>query len=289
MTLAEQVSAGRTRLSDAGIGEAEAAVDAEVLARCLLGWDRAQYLANAREPAPAWFGESYRQWTDRRARREPVSIIVGRREFWGLDFEVSRDVLTPRPETELVVEEARICAADLEPARRRSPVIVDVGTGSGCLAVSLACELPSARVVATDISRAALIVARRNAHRHGVAGHVAFVHGSLLDAIAAPVDLVVSNPPYVPADQMRGLPPEVRNFEPAMALAGGADGLDVVRDLVRQAHRTLAPGGWLVFEFGHGQEPGIRAALGARSGFELVRVRHDLQQISRVAVARRAP
>jgi release factor glutamine methyltransferase len=289
MTLAEHVSAGRSRMSGAGIGEGEAAVDAEVLARRLLGWDRAQYLANAREEAPAWFGELYRRWTDRRAGREPVSIIVGGREFWGLEFEVSRDVLTPRPETELVVEEARICAAERGPNHGGPTVIVDVGTGSGCLAVSLAREVPGARIVATDISRAALEVARRNARRHGVTGRVAFVHASLLEAIATPVDLVVSNPPYVPTGEMRGLPPEVRDFEPAVALAGGTDGLDVVRELTRQARRALAPGGWLVCEFGHGQEHGVRAAIGAAEGLELVRVRPDLQRIPRVAVARRVP
>jgi release factor glutamine methyltransferase len=287
MTLAEHVSAGRVRLSAAGIGAADAAIDAEVLARRLLGWDRARYLADCREDPPAWFGESYRTWLDRRARREPVSLIVGMREFRGLDFEVSRDVLTPRPETELVVDEARACAADLPAARRGFPVIVDVGTGSGCLAVSLAREVQGARVIAIDVSRAALAVARRNADRHGVAGRVAFVHGALLDAVAAPIDLVVSNPPYVPTADMAHLPPEVRDCEPAIALAGGADGLDVIRKLAGQAQSALAPGGWLVFEFGHGQEAGVRAALGASPLLELVRIAADLQQMPRVAVARR--
>jgi release factor glutamine methyltransferase len=289
MTLAEHVLAGRARLGSAGIGAAEAAVDAEALARRLLGWDRARYVGEARGVPPAWFAEAYGRWLDRRARREPVSLIIGTREFWGLDFEVSPDVLTPRPETELVVEQALACAAGLKAALRRGPVSVDVGTGSGCLAVTLARQILDARVVATDISRAALAVARRNAQRHGVVARVAFVHGSLLTPIGAPVDLVVSNPPYVTAADMAILPPEVRDFEPAVALAGGTDGLEVIRALVAQCDRVLAPGGWLVFEFGHGQEQGVRAALEAWPRLRLARVCADLQGIPRVAVVQRTP
>lgn len=288
MTLAELLSAGRTRLLAAGIGRAEAAIDAEVLARSLLGWDRARYLADARDPAPEWFADSYRRALERRAAREPVSLIVGRREFWGLDFEVTRAVLTPRPETELLVEEALVSCADLGRRHRASPAIVDVGTGSGCVAISLAREMPGAHVVATDISRDALEVARRNAAHHEVDGRIAFVQGSLLEPIAAPIDLVVSNPPYVPSADLEVLPPEVRDYDPVVALAGGPDGLAVIRRLMDQAQRTLAPGGWLVFEFGHGQEAGIRAAIAGRPALELVRVCADLQRIPRVAVARRS-
>jgi release factor glutamine methyltransferase len=289
MTLAEHVSAGRARLGGAGIGTADAAADAELLARRLLGWDRARYVAEAPTDPPAWFAEAYRRWLDRRANREPASQIIGTREFWGLDFEVSPDVLTPRPETELVVEQALACAAEREAVLLRPPVVVDVGTGSGCLAVSLARQNVDARVIATDISQAALAVARRNAARHGVATRVVFVRGSLLEAVAAPVDLAVSNPPYVPAADMATLPPEVRDYEPAVALAGGADGLDVIRALVSDCNRVLAPGGWLVFEFGHGQEPGVRAAISARPRLRLVRISADLQGIPRVAAVQQTP
>jgi release factor glutamine methyltransferase len=287
MTLVDHVSAGRTLLRTAGIGTAEASTDAEVLARCLLGWDRARYLAGVCEPAPPWFSGEYARVLERRAAREPVSLIVGRREFWGLEFEVTRDVLTPRPETELLVQEGLACAADLGRNRPNGPVVVDVGTGSGCVAISLTREIAAARVVATDISGAALAVARRNAARHGVSDRVSFVIASLLEGIRAPVDLVVSNPPYVPTADLAALPPEVRNFEPASALAGGPDGLDVIRALADQAQRTLAPGGWLVIEFGHGQEAGLRAAIAERPALELVRIRADLQRIPRTAVLRR--
>jgi release factor glutamine methyltransferase len=289
MTLAERVAAGRARLGSAGIAAADAAVDAEVLARHLLGWDRARYVADARAEPPAWFEEAYREWLDRRVKREPVSLITGMREFYGLDFEVSPDVLTPRPETELVVEQALACAAEREAALRRPLVIVDVGTGSGCLAISLARQLREAPVTGTDISRAALAVARRNAARHGVAARVTFICTSLLEAIAAPVDLVVSNPPYVQAADMTTLPPEVRNYEPAVALAGGTDGLDVIRALVAQCDEVLAPGGWVVFEFGHGQAQGVRAAVDAWPRLRLARVCADLQGIPRVAAVQRTP
>jgi release factor glutamine methyltransferase len=287
MTLTDHVSAGRARLGAAGISPREAAIDADVLARALLDWDRARFLAGAREAAPCWFADRYDEWLARRAQREPVSLIVGRREFWGLEFEVTREVLTPRPETEWLVQEALACASDLYRPGRSSPVVVDVGTGSGCVAISLARDLASARVVATDISRGALLVARRNAVRHSVAGRIGFVQGSLLDPIRPPVDLVASNPPYVPSASFDALPPEVRNYEPAAALDGGPDGLSVITRLVDQARRALSPGGWLVFEFGDGQEAGVRAAISDRPGLELVRIRDDLRGIARTAVVRR--
>ncbi len=287
MTIAEFVSAGRVQLGEAGIGSSDAALDAEVLARTLLGWDRARYLADAREAAPGWFADRYRERLQRRVAREPVSLIVGLREFWGLDFEITRDVLTPRPETEWLVQEALACAAEPGLASASSPVVVDVGTGCGCVAVSLSRELPGARIIATEISPGALAVARRNVARHGVAGRVSLVRGSLLEPIAEPVNLIASNPPYVPSGSFDALPPEVRNYEPALALDGGSDGLSIVRSLIGQARRALAPGGWLVFEFGHGQEAGVRWSIGAHRDLELVRVRADLQRIPRVAVARR--
>jgi release factor glutamine methyltransferase len=286
MTLAEHVAAGRAILVTAGVDAALAALDAEMLARHLLGWDRASYLGRARDPAPAWFGEQYRGWLDRRAGREPVSQILGQREFWGLEFEVTRDVLTPRPETELVVEEALGCLSAMSAGGRTAHPIVDVGTGSGCLAISLAQEVSGAFVVATDTSPAALAVARRNARRHGVSARVAFCQASLVDAIAGPLSLVVSNPPYVPTADLATLPPEVRNFEPEMALSGGPDGLDVIRSLVDQVPRVLAPGGWLVFEFGAGQETGVRTVIARCQALGLVRVRGDLQGIPRTAVVR---
>ena len=245
MTLAEHVAAGRIRLAEAGVDAASAAFDAEVLARYLLGWDRASYLARARDPVPAWFPQRYGRWLERRAGREPVAQILGHREFWGLDFEVTRDVLTPRPETELIVEEALACASAMRAGGRVVRSIVDVGTGSGCLAVSLAREIPGARIVATDTSPAALAVARRNVVRHGVGARVAFVRTSLVEGIAGPVDLIVSNLPYAADADLAALPPEVRDFEPPIALAGGPDGLDPIRRLLDGYRASCRPAaGW---------------------------------------------
>ena len=276
-------ASGRLRLAHAGIEAGEAAMDAELLAReALGGWDRARFIAHEDEPAPEGAEAAFEALLERRARREPVSQILGRREFWGLEFQVTRDVLTPRPETELVVEEALACVRDHDGAPLE---IADVGTGSGCLAVALACELPHARVLATDVSAAALALARANAARHGVADRIRCEQASLLGR-ATGLALIVSNPPYIPTGDLAGLPPEVRAHEPAAALDGGPDGLDVIRGLLAAGRPALLPGGWLVFEFGDGQEDLVRAAI-RESSLELVRIRADLQGIPRTAVTRR--
>ena len=283
MTVVERVGAATSRLVAAGLPPDVAALDAEVLARHVLGWDRAAYLCNRRDAAPRGFGAAYDAALDRRAGREPVAAIVGRREFWGLELEVGPGVLTPRPETELLVEEALRLARGPCAAR----LLADVGTGSGCVAIALATELPEARVIATDVSAAALAVARRNAAAHGVDARIAWVRTSCLDGVSAAPDVIVANPPYVPDDDIAGLPPEVRGFEPRLALAGGRDGLDVARRLLDAAAGQLVPGGHLALEVGSGQAPAVRDAVAARPGLALVRVRRDLQGIARTLVVRR--
>jgi len=288
-TIFQFILDARVRLERAGIPAAEAALDADLLARHALGgWDRGRLLADGRDPAPDGFPATYERLVARRERREPAAYIVGSREFWGLEFEVGTGVLVPRPETELVVEEvlARVTTATaIGPAGLR---IADVGTGSGCLAVSLAHQIPAARVVAIDLAPAALDVARRNASRHGVSSRTRFVHGDLFAGEDGPFDLIVSNPPYVPAGDLAGLQPEVQQFEPQGALTSGADGLDLIRRLVPAAANRLAPGGWLVFEFGFGQARAIQAIVGGEDGLVLVGLREDLAGIPRVAIARKA-
>ena len=234
MTLVERVSEAARRLAEAGIDARDAAFDAEVLARHALGWDRATYLARWREPVPSGFEEPFESLVARRRRREPVARITGRREFWGLDFEVAPAVLVPRPESELLVETALARLGD----RAAQWEIADVGTGSGCLAIALARELPRARVTATDICPEALAVARRNAARHGAADRVSFHQTDLLEGRPGPFDLIVSNPPYVPDAVVGTLAPEVSRHEPAAALRGGPDGLDTVRRLVPRRRRA---------------------------------------------------
>ena len=281
-TLFQLVIGARERFIRAGIPPDQAAIDAEVLARHATGWDRPTYLTRRDEPALAAVASSYDNAITRRERREPVAYITGTREFWGLDFHVTPAVLIPRPETEFVVEAALGRLND----RTRAWRIADVGTGSGCLAVALAHELSRAQVTAIDISSEALDVARRNARRLGVEARVSFVETSLLERVPGPFDLIVANPPYVPASHAPTLSPDVRDHEPRPALYGhGEDGLDEIRALLAQAPSRLVEGGVLLMEFGFGQGDAVRAALADVPGLRLVQVLRDLQGHERTLVA----
>lgn len=278
------MAAARARLEAAGIAAGEAALDAELLARHVLQWDRAAYLARRPEVPPAEFAAAYDTLIARRTTREPVAYITGHQEFWGRDFEVAPGVLIPRPETELIVEEALRWARSRDAA---TPLrVVDVGTGSGCLAVTLSLEA-ACRVHATDISAAALAIARRNAER--LAADVSFHLGSVLADVPSPADLIVSNPPYVTRAEYAALQPEVRGFEPQAALVAGEDGLDVVREVVAAAAGALAPGGRLLIEIGQGQDEAVARLVSATVPLQLVGVRSDLQGIPRTVVAARGP
>jgi release factor glutamine methyltransferase len=278
-SLHELTALAATRLKTAGIDPEEADLDAQLLASRVLQWDRTRLITSWRDPAPAGFAARFEGLVARRERREPISQILGVREFWGLEFEITRDVLTPRPETEGVIEAVLDHAPD-------AATIADVGTGSGCIAIALARERPAARVIAVDLSAPALEAARRNASRHGVADRITFVHGRA-SAITGTPDAIVSNPPYIPVGERESLPPEVREFEPPQALFAGQDGLDVVRELVACAAATLRRGGFLIFECGVDQGPAIREMIGRATGLELVEIRPDLAGIPRTVVARR--
>ena len=281
-TLGERVSAARRPLIAAGIDERDAALDAEVLARHALGWNRARYLSRARDPVPPAFDAVFDPLVERRRRREPVAQITGSREFWGLDISVTRDVLIPRPETELLIETAVALLVD-----RAAPWdVADVGTGSGCLAVALASELVRALVTATDLSPTALAVARRNAARHGVGARISLHETRWLDGLPGPYDLIVSNPPYVPEPEMARLAPEVARYEPAAALCGGPDGLDSAQELLPAAVPRLRLGGWLVLEIGAGQADAVTELVACQPELSLVEIREDLQGIPRAAVVR---
>jgi release factor glutamine methyltransferase len=224
------------------------------------------------------------QMLARRARREPLQYLLGTQEFCGLEFEVEPGVLIPRPETEGLVE----AAARLAPDDR--PVIADVGTGSGCIAVSLARRLPQATLYATDCSDAALRVARRNAERHDVAAKIRWLEGDLLEPLRANglsgrVNVLVSNPPYVAERDWEVLQPEVRLFEPLLALAGGEDGLAVFRRLVRGAADLLNEDGWLIMEVGRGQAGAVHALIDATKRYGAVETLLDQAGIARVVCA----
>lgn len=278
MTLRQHITAAKARLVAAGIEPPEAARDVLFLAMHATGWDRATLHSRDIDPPPPGFQAAYAAAVDRRTRREPIAYITGVQEFWNRDFAVSPAVLIPRPETELVIEEALSMVF---------ATVADIGTGSGCLAVTLAAEFPRAQVVATDISAAALTVARANAERHGVANRIEFRETRYLDGIAGPFDLIVSNPPYVTDGEYEILAPEVRMAEPRSALTAGADGLDDIRQILHRAGSMLVPGGRLLLEMGHEQAVAVTALVASHPPLRLIDIRHDLQRIPRMAVIER--
>jgi len=280
--LRDLVDAARTPLVAAGIPVDEAALDAELLMRDVLAWDRASWITRRNEAAAPAVAQAFARAIARRAGREPVAYIRGVQEFYGRAFQVRPGVLIPRPETELLIDEALTLLAG-----QATPRIADVGTGSGCLAITLALETPGATVAATDISAEALVIARANATALGVTTRIDFRHTSLLDGVSGLFDLLVANPPYVPERDASSLAPEVLAHEPRLALFGGPDGLRDVRALVALAAATLTPGGSLVMEIGMGQWPDVRHALAEAGLGAHAHVRTDLQGIPRVVVATR--
>jgi release factor glutamine methyltransferase len=278
IALSATLAAARTRLVAAGIQPDEAAIDVDVYATTILGWDRATLLQNLRQATPAALEPRFSEWIARREHREPTAYILGSREFWGRPFLVTSAVLVPRPETELIVEES---LAKLHTFAE--PRIADIGTGSGILAVTLAAEVPAARVTATDLSSDALEVGRENAERHGVATRVTFVNTSYLDDASGTFELIVANPPYVRDGDKSALARDVRH-EPDVALFGGPDGLRDVAGVLDAAVEKLVPGGWCVMEFGYGQEDDVRRLVEARRTLRVDHIRDDLQGIARTAI-----
>ena len=281
MTIYEALAQARARLAEAGLSEADASVDVDLYARTILGWDKVRLLIEQQSPVPEPLEPTLSQWIERRILREPTAYIVGHREFWGLDFTVTPAVLIPRPETESIVDEGVALGRALP-----SPRMADIGTGSGCIAVALAIELPRAQLVATDVSEDALAVARTNAERHRVADRIEFVATSYLDGVKGEFDVITANPPYVRDGDKPGLSRDVRH-EPDVALFGGTEGLRDIAGVLAAASAALVPGGWLVMEFGYGQEPGVEALVGMQTALRLHRVQPDLQGIPRTAIIQR--
>lgn len=285
-TLAGLLREGQAILAAAGIDNAENEV--VWLVEQALGFGRLKLkLEGASEVQPEGRRRAM-EFLTRRAAREPLQYILGSQEFCGLEFEVGPEVLIPRPETELLVEH---CLTGVRSVQLPL-TIVDIGTGSGCIAVALAKALPAASLYATDLSPSALEIARRNAVRHGVAARMGFVAGDLFEPLKGlelerKVAAVVSNPPYIPERDLAGLQPEVGLYEPRLALAGGADGLEVYRRLLREAKEFLLPGGKLLMEVGLGQaEPVARIALEQGGYGPASRIR-DTAGIERVVCLRR--
>jgi release factor glutamine methyltransferase len=229
------------------------AVDSRLLLEHILQVNHTYLVGHATDPLPATHLAAYQALVARAAQGEPIPYLVGHAPFYGRSFLVNPVVLIPRPETEELVQQVIAWAKE-----RPGTHLVDVGTGSGCIAVTLACELPDARVTAVDVSAAALNVARQNAERLGAAGRITFHEGSLLEPLPAPVDAIVANLPYIADDEWTSLDVGVKWYEPAGALRGGPDGLDVIRELLPQAHTRLQPGGAIFLEIGWQQGEAAR-------------------------------
>jgi len=270
------------RLAEAGIPAP--LLEADLLVGAACGVSRAWLRAHTTEPLPAAAAARLEASLARRAAREPLQYILGEQEFRSMRFAVDTRVLIPRPETELLVEEA------LRHAPAAACRIADIGTGSGCVAIALAAERRDAVVVATDRSAAALDVARRNAATLLPGHSLRFVHGDLLAPLASepPFDLIVSNPPYIATLELPGLPPEVNAHEPIVALVAGETGLEVIAALLDDAPRRLVPGGWLLLEIGAGQWPEVRSRLAADPRYAESGCVPDFQGIPRVVAARAA-
>jgi release factor glutamine methyltransferase len=269
----------------AGIEDAK--VDARALLCHALHIDRARLIADSERILEAHEIAAISALAARRLKREPVSRIRGCKEFWTLMLRVTAAVLTPRPETETVVETA-LDAVGRDCRKKEKLRILDIGTGSGALLLALLSELPNASGLGTDISEAALEVARANAERNGLAARCNFVACNIAEGLQGPFDLIVSNPPYVAHDDIATLMPEVRDYAPALALDGGQDGLDCYRAIAAQAPRLLAPGGRLIVELGAGQEPAVSLLL-TRAGLSVAAVREDLAGIPRALSAALPP
>jgi release factor glutamine methyltransferase len=274
---------------------------AELLLLHVLGRDRAWVYAHPEELINAHELDTFLSLVVRRANGEPTQHLTGKQEFWSLEFEVTPDVLIPRPETEHAIEVAleRLALRELRAGRAQKTngegfLIEDIGTGCGCLAIVLAKELPAATIYATDISAAALAVARRNAARHGVEKRMHFLEADLsrsLDANGASesaFDLIVSNPPYIPRRDANTLAREVRDHEPAIALYGGEEGYELYAGLIALAERHLKPGGIFVAELGHDSLPAVQPLLDV-CRWTAVGVSNDLAGIPRVIAAERLP
>ncbi len=267
-------------LQNAGVPEARR--EASSLLAFILDKDRTFLIAHAEDPVPDEKLVQFQESVERRAAGEPLQYITGVQDFFGREFRVTPDVLIPRPETELLVE----AAIEVSGGGDASPLICDVGTGSGCIVVTLLCEIGKARAVAVDKSAAALEIAKLNASNFLVSDRAKFVISDCLDALDPhdyQFDLIVSNPPYVSASVLPGLQREVRDHEPLIALSPGADGLMIIRRLIKETPAFLKPNGHLLMEIGFDQGEAV-TELVKETSWQLLEIRPDLQGIPRIVV-----
>ena len=277
MNIAAALTTATEKLQTAGIAEPRR--EASSLLEFVLRQNSAYLIAHSDDQLAANQKMIFDACVRRRAKREPLQYIAGRTEFWRLEFELTPDVLIPRPETEILVEAAILFLQSSD-----NPRFCEIGVGSGCIAVSILHSLQSATAVASDVSAAALQIAAFNAVKHGVDERLDLREADLFEGIDERLDLIVSNPPYIPDDDIDGLQPEVHDFEPRSALAGGADGLDIVRLIVEDSSQFLCPGGVLLVEIGHDQAKRVAKFFG-KDVWQEVEFLRDLQNIDRVVRA----
>lgn len=281
-TIREQLTEAMRLFREAGVDSPQ--LDAEVLMAHAVDSTRVRVISHPDQQLSGEELKSYREMVARRVKREPLAYILGYREFWGLQFDVTPAVLIPRPETEILVEMALSQLKGIE-----NPLIADIGVGSGCAAIAIAVELEDVVVYGTELSHVTAEVARRNALKHQVEVRVDILEGHLLDPLPTGVrgklDAVVSNPPYIPTDDLESLQPEVIQFEPYGALDGGPDGLVFIREILDSARDWLKPGGWVHLEVGI-SEAGNVADYARKVGYAETRITEDLAGIERVVSAR---
>jgi len=254
-------------------------LDAEVLLAQVLKTDRKGVYLSLPNTVSEQEKETLQSLIARRINGEPVSYIIGRKEFWSLSFKVNPAVMIPRPETETLVDEALKIFSP-----QSSPSIVEIGTGSGAISIALAVELPRASIIAIDISFKALIVAKENASFHGVSS-IQFIEGSLYEPLEGErniFDLIIANPPYIPTDEISQLPPGIRDYEPRIAFDGGPDGLTFYRAIAQEAPGYLKPGGYLLLEVGKGQGHDVAKTMVETRKLSLPEIINDLSGIERV-------
>lgn len=286
MTLLHLLTITQNYFREKGIESAR--LDAELLLGHCLGLDRVGLYLEHDRPLQEQEVQVYRELVRRRGAYEPVAYITGRRYFWTLELHIDRGVLIPRPETEVLVERALEFLATLDVAR---PRVLDIGTGSGAIALALAAEMPHLDIVALDACAQPVVCARANAERLGFAAQVRVEQGFFPDACtqdAGCYDLIVSNPPYIPSGDIESLAPDIREYEPRPALDGGSDGLEVYRQWIPHCAQLLATGGVLMLEIGHDQGPGVTGLLAASGHVVSIEVVRDYARLDRVVICRKA-
>ncbi len=285
-TIASALDAARRKLRAASIESA--ALDARLLLGKAAGLGMSELIAGSDNTLPAQTIALFDAFCERRARHEPVARILGTKEFWGLSFALNDATLVPRPETEILVDAALDLVGDMAGKGEVQPLrICDLGTGSGAILIALLSELDHATGIGVDISRPALDMALTNARRHGVADRIVFIHGDFSTPPDDPFDIVVANPPYIESGDLAGLERSVRDYDPAVALDGGRDGLAAFRIIAARLPALLKPGATAFVEIGAGQDDSV-AALFADQGLGIVEIRPDLAGIGRVVIAKKS-